>query len=305
MSNKQEQALAFQRIISQGRERKANEKLAAQIFNKPSQRQAGGPLKPGAGGGGGGGGGGPGSLASRVGVKKQRVSSAARIPAGNINGEWTHDLHGAQNGRKPQTQQQPAPNSLAARVQRPGGPLPKTRANNNRNNKLANAISRTAASPSNAQQQMNVVNNNNNSPAVHNGFTIRGLAGPFAVLAQNFAPGTTAADIESAMTPVGGLIRSCRLVKTHPILIAEIVFESKEGADRVIERFDKQTADGRTLSVYMKPGGYTPTAPRAQRKQNETRLAGNSVLVDGSMGFYDTMDMDSAGLYSDDLVGRR
>lgn len=80
------------------------------------------------------------------------------------------------------------------------------------------------------------------------GITIKGLAGPFAVLAQNFAPGTTAADIESALTPVGGLISSCRLVKTYPIVIAEIVFESKEGADRVIERFDKQTVSLNAVS---------------------------------------------------------
>lgn len=73
------------------------------------------------------------------------------------------------------------------------------------------------------------------------GFTIRGLAGPFAVMAQNFAPGTTAADIENAMTPVGGLILSCRIMKHNPIVIAEIVFEHKDGADKVIETFDKQT----------------------------------------------------------------
>jgi uncharacterized membrane protein len=73
------------------------------------------------------------------------------------------------------------------------------------------------------------------------GITIRGLAGPFVVMAQNFAPGTTAADIESAMTPVGGIITSCRIVKTHPIVIAEIVFESKEGADNVIATFNNQT----------------------------------------------------------------
>ena len=60
-------------------------------------------------------------------------------------------------------------------------------------------------------------------------------------MAQNFAPGTTAADIESAMTPVGGLVSSCRLVKTHPIVIAEIVFENKEGADRVVQTFNNQT----------------------------------------------------------------
>lgn len=67
------------------------------------------------------------------------------------------------------------------------------------------------------------------------------MAGPFVVMAQNFAPGTTAADIESAMTPIGGLVMSCRLLKTSPIVIAEIVFESKEGADAVIARFNNQT----------------------------------------------------------------
>ena len=73
------------------------------------------------------------------------------------------------------------------------------------------------------------------------GITIRGLAGPFVVMAQNFAPGTTAADIESAVTPVGGIVTSCRVVKQHPLVIAEIVFESKEGADNVIATFNNQT----------------------------------------------------------------
>lgn len=72
------------------------------------------------------------------------------------------------------------------------------------------------------------------------GMTIRGLAGPYIVMAQNFAPGTTAADIESAMIPVGGLVLKCRILKTHPITIAEIEFETKEGADRVIESFNNQ-----------------------------------------------------------------
>lgn len=72
------------------------------------------------------------------------------------------------------------------------------------------------------------------------GMTIRGLAGPYVVMAQNFAPGTTAADIESAMIPVGGLVHKCRILKTHPITIAEIEFETKEGADRVVESFNNQ-----------------------------------------------------------------
>ncbi|GAP89186.1 putative pentatricopeptide repeat protein [Rosellinia necatrix] len=291
--SKQKHAIEFEKIINDGRERKRNEELAARIFTtKDTQRRASAPFKAGGGS----------SLASRVGVNK-RVSSGARVPVGNINGDWTHDLHHTQNGRRP-TAQQPALNSLAARVHLPGTAPPRARLNaqntrSNRTTKLANAFSRTAASSS-TTQQMNVVDARQGR-----GITIKGLAGPFAVLAQNFAPGTTAADIESALTPVGGLINSCRLVKTHPIVIAEIVFESKEGADRVIERFDQQTADGRTLSVYMKPGGYIapPTGPRFQHA-NETRLGGNSVLVDGSMGFDDVMETDDAGrnLYSDKLV---
>lgn len=77
--------------------------------------------------------------------------------------------------------------------------------------------------------------------------SIRGLAGPYVVMAKNFAPGTTEADIESAMAPVGGEIRSCSIVSTHPTT-AEIVFESKEGADNVIETFNNQTVGSSNLS---------------------------------------------------------
>ncbi|KAI0005716.1 hypothetical protein F4779DRAFT_44213 [Xylariaceae sp. FL0662B] len=295
-------ATEFEKIINAGRERKKNEALAARIFSRDKQRRASAPTRSPVGG----------SLASRVGVKK-RVSSAARIPpAGDINGDWTHDLH-KPHGKNVKTSK-PKPNSLAARIHAPGTTIPKARpapsnARPSRTAKLANAYTRADASPTTAQQQMNV------RPAptqpVGQGMTIRGLAGPFAVLAQNFAPGTTAADIESAMTPVGGLVSSCRLVKSRPIVIAEVVFESKEGADRVIQTFNNQTADGRTLHVYMKPGGMfnaqPPSGPRAERN-NETRM-GNNVVVDGSMGFDDPMETDShdggysnGGLYSDTIV---
>ncbi|KAI0166134.1 hypothetical protein GGR57DRAFT_445497 [Xylariaceae sp. FL1272] len=279
-----EHAVEFERIIHAGRERKRNEALAAKIFgrgDKNAQRRASAPIKPGAGG----------SLASRVGVTKQRVSSGGRVAAGNIDGDWTHDLHNPNEGRKP---------SLAARVNAVSGPpVPKFQSSRaNRAAKLANAFQRTATS--NAQ-----LNIRSQMPTM----SIKGLAGPFAVLAQNFAPGTTAADIESAMTPVGGIVSSCRLVKTHPIVIAEVVFESKEGAENVIQTFDKQNADGRTLSVYMKPGGFSaapPTGPRSQQR-NETRLGDNSILVDGSHGFSDPMDTDNSSntkgrLYSDKLT---
>ncbi|KAI1434918.1 hypothetical protein GGR50DRAFT_660097 [Xylaria sp. CBS 124048] len=293
--SKQQRAVEFEKIINEGRERKRNEKLAALIFSSGKDGQSkssASSAKPGHGG----------SLASRVGVRKNKT--------GNANGDWTHDVHRSQKGAARRTklqQQQPAPNSLAARVHQPGTTLPKARptaprARSDRKAKLAHAVFRTAATPAHQpqhqqQQQMKV----EPQPEMA-GFSIKGLAGPFAVLAQNFAPGTTAADIESALTPVGGIIISCRLVKVQPIVIAEIVFDSKEGAERVIDKFDKQNADGRLLSVFMKPGGYTP--PPKPARTNETRLKDNSVLIDGSMGFGDPMDEDEAdqGLYSDRLV---
>lgn len=70
---------------------------------------------------------------------------------------------------------------------------------------------------------------------------IRGLAGPYTIVGENFAPGTTAADIESAMTPFGGVIESCRIVKTKPFIIVEMVFASREGGERVIETFNNKT----------------------------------------------------------------
>lgn len=162
---------------------------------------------------------------------------------------------------------------------------------------------------------------------LNTGITIRGLAGPFVVIAQNLAPGTTAGDLESAMMPVGGLVSNCRIIKTHPIVIAEIEFQTKEGADRVIERFNNQLvrtramsrsmrlapeiqydtnassqADGRVLHVYAKVGG-PPTSP-ARAAPRGPASQGNGVLVDGSLGFepMQVEDSSNTGLYSDDLV---
>lgn len=69
---------------------------------------------------------------------------------------------------------------------------------------------------------------------------ICGLAGPFVVMAQNYVPETTAVDIESAMTLIGGLITSCKMVKIHPIVFTEIVLANREAADRIIEEFNNK-----------------------------------------------------------------
>lgn len=69
---------------------------------------------------------------------------------------------------------------------------------------------------------------------------IRGTAGPYVVIGSNFAPGTTAADIESAMLPVGGEMQSCRIMTAAPTVMAEMVFTDKENAERVIDTFNNK-----------------------------------------------------------------
>ncbi|PGH01590.1 hypothetical protein GX51_05155 [Blastomyces parvus] len=101
------------------------------------------------------------------------------------------------------------------------------------------------------------------------GFSIKGSAsGPCVVLGSNFAPGTTAADIESALEPVGGAMLGCRIVSTHPEVTAEMIFEERSGAESVVARFNNQKADGRILHVRIKPG----LPPQIPAETNTGRL---------------------------------
>lgn len=70
--------------------------------------------------------------------------------------------------------------------------------------------------------------------------TIRGSAGPYTVIGSNFAPGTTAADIESAMHPVGGEMLDCRIVAKMPTVVAEMVFSERARADNVVATFNNK-----------------------------------------------------------------
>ncbi|KAM0562640.1 hypothetical protein ACHAPJ_002330 [Fusarium lateritium] len=294
-------AADFEKIIHEGRERKKNEALANQIFSKNRRQSAPPKLKAAPG---------P-SLASRVGVKKQRNSNIGSRPnppaPGNVNGEWTHDLHHSISG------------DLSSRISAPGAG---NRRANRRAARLSAAVDRMDTS-GDAPQQVNIIKpkakaTGNNSPM---GITIRGLAGPFTVMAQNFAPGTTAADIESAMTPIGGEMVSCKIVKSQPLLIFEMAFASREGGERVIETFNDKTADGRIIKVYPKLGAPSnaattnnnnapKNAPSGPRGARANKANGNDNIVDGSMGFPDLMDTSTTNgssrnnqLYSDKLVG--
>ena len=58
------------------------------------------------------------------------------------------------------------------------------------------------------------------------------------VTAENFAAETTAADIESVMGP-NGKILSCQIVTEKPNIIAEIIFDTREGAESAVENFNE------------------------------------------------------------------
>ncbi|KAK4173996.1 hypothetical protein QBC36DRAFT_193397 [Triangularia setosa] len=308
----------FEKIIQDGRARKKNEALAAKIFSTDRRSSTPGSngnapkvATPG------------GTLASRAGVKK-----GPRHSTGNINGEWTHDLH-IQPPKGPKAMNS-GNTSLAARITNPNAPpshAPTGPRAKRRAAQIANGLERSgfvqSHPPQGPKQKSQKSQNIPTGPSANNntfnkGLTIRGLAGPYVVIAQNFAPGTTAADIESAMTPAGGIITSCRVLKQSPIVIAEIIFESKEGADNVIAMFDKQTADGRVLSVYHK----VPNVPASRNNSQSNRNSGwdqDDSIVDGSWGFDEPMQVDSNGsstggngkppptgpsLYSDSLVSK-
>ena len=70
--------------------------------------------------------------------------------------------------------------------------------------------------------------------------SIRGMAGPYTVVASNFAPGTTAADISAVMEPVGGEMLGCHLVSSNPTVIAEMIFAERDGADNVVAMFNNK-----------------------------------------------------------------
>jgi len=101
-----------------------------------------------------------------------------------------------------------------------------------RNTRLYEAIT--------AQTHPKGLDNQVNTKKLGEEITIRGLAGPYVVIGTNFASGTTAADIESAMIPSGGEMQNCRIIASDPTVIAEMVFAEKANAERVIATFNNK-----------------------------------------------------------------
>lgn len=60
------------------------------------------------------------------------------------------------------------------------------------------------------------------------------------MVGSNFAPGTTAADIQSAIEPIVGQTLSCLVTSSLPTVSAEIVFAERWAAETTIANFHNQ-----------------------------------------------------------------
>ena len=128
--------------------------------------------------------------------------------------------------------------------------------------------------------------------------SIRGTAGPFVVEASNFAPGTTAADIESALQGVvndSNGPTTCRVITTEPKVIAEIVFTEKTVADTVIATFHNQKADGRILKLFMSHSGPDAAAYLRETSVQSSAKPVKDVFNDNTAPMED-VDMDSEAI---------
>ncbi|KAH7380620.1 hypothetical protein BKA66DRAFT_442170 [Pyrenochaeta sp. MPI-SDFR-AT-0127] len=221
---------SFASFVKDAREKKKNEALAQQFLggNRGRKANASGASagtrprqtseKP--------------TLLSRIsgaGVQK-RASSAKPDLRANIEGKWQHDLHKLNNPNGPPAAARKGNNRTVSTSQ--------LDRNSRTYDKFASVLNRNASIRANDAA----------------GFNIKGVAtgGPYTVIASNFAPGTTAMDIEAVMSPHGGESLGCRLLSASPTVMVELQFADKVGAENVIATFNNQKADGRLLYVYMK-----------------------------------------------------
>ncbi|KAF1947925.1 hypothetical protein EJ02DRAFT_332499 [Clathrospora elynae] len=258
---------SFASFVKDAREKKKNEALAQQFLggNRGRKANASGANarveseKP--------------TLLSRInGAGVQKRSSSAK-PAGSIESKWQHDLHKLNNPHGAANKRAPNRTASASQVER----------NSRTYDKFASVLNRSTNTRS------------DDAP----GFSIKGVAtgGPCTVIASNFAPGTTAADIEAVMSPIGGETLGCRLMSAAPTVMVELQFVSKEGAENVIATFNNQKADGRQLYVYMKeaPVGNAmahsrPPPSRLTQSVDDMEIdtnagAGGGSFQDGRFGF--------------------
>ncbi|KAJ5881957.1 uncharacterized protein N7529_000629 [Penicillium soppii] len=264
-------SISFDSIIQADRQKKKQEDLANQLLGKNRRSSA-----PGSGSGAGRKGqdktqtAKPGSLASRIGVAKRSVSATAKPtkPAPVTNGRSRGN-----NGKKDRIN----PDQVWKALQSDNG----------------NVIAQPRASAPGGNTRNNI--------------SIKGASGPFVVVGQNFAPGTTAADIQSALEPVTGPMLSCRIIASSPNVVAEFAYAEKSAAELVVANYHNQRADGRILTMNLKSAN-TPAQPKNQDHFTKLRAQADRERVRARRGqgqddlLAQTSKNAHSGLYSDEMV---
>lgn len=96
---------------------------------------------------------------------------------------------------------------------------------------------------SNADRIQNAVHSGSQQAIIRKpnpGLSIKGASGPFIVLGSNFAQGTVASDIQTALEQTSGRMLSCRIISHNPTVTAELAFEDKWQAENVVANFHNQ-----------------------------------------------------------------
>ncbi|KAK5118072.1 hypothetical protein LTR62_004118 [Meristemomyces frigidus] len=216
-----------QEMLGTNPQKLAQEMLGSRRTSTPTRPVGPGPLA--------------GTLASRVGITK-RSSSLPRTNSATSR-QPRQPSHLSRPPIHDNSRPQPSRSQTQPRIEKQARAEPQFRQT------TATTFSSDPPSKvkSNGHTQRDIIDNGN-------GLSIRGAAGgPYIVRAHNFAPGTTAADIESVMQNVGGQMNYCKLVSAPlaPGVVAEMSFVDRSGADDVIRTFDGKKADGRVLYVTM------------------------------------------------------
>ncbi|KAL9023804.1 MAG: hypothetical protein Q9180_008101, partial [Flavoplaca navasiana] len=101
----------------------------------------------------------------------------------------------------------------------------------------------------------------------------------YTVIGSNFAPETTAADIEAALSDDNGPMQHCRIISESPVVVAEMVFTEKSHARNVIAAYDNKKADGYLLRLYMKPQQENTPSAASHKEVEAVQTDENTVTA--------------------------
>ncbi|CAG8375553.1 unnamed protein product [Penicillium salamii] len=266
-------SISFDDIIKADRQKKKQEDLANQLLGKNRRSSA-----PGSGSGANKKSANTqtaklGSLASRIGVAKRTPSATGR----------STNTSNQSNGRS-------------------RGNAPRDRVNAEQVWKAFDSENRNL----NPQSRGHAQHANNRS----NNLSIKGASGPFVVIGRNFAPGTTAADIQSALEPSTGPMLSCRIIASQPSVVAEFAYAEKSAAELVVANYHNQRADGRLLTMNLKSVNTPDVSHGNQNHFAALRAQADRDRVRSRRGqgqgqqpdLLAPQDNSQSGLYSDEMM---